>query len=211
MVDLQLTERQKEVLRYIESFTKLNGYPPSIREMCIDLNISSPRGVAKHLESMERKGFIERTGVSRGIRILKRADGGERSVEEDMVKVPLIGIIAAGEAVQAIENREENIPVPLWMVQKGFDYFILRVTGNSMIDAHILNGDLVVIRKQEWADNGDIVVALIDNEYATLKRFESQGQRVRLSPSNVEMMPMVLDAHRVKVQGKLVGVLRLFQ
>jgi len=208
---LQLTERQKEVLQYIESFIKLNGYPPSIREMCVDLKISSPRGVAKHLESMEKKGYIERTGVSRGIRILRKPDGADPEPDEDVVKVPLIGIIAAGEAVQAIQNHDEYIPVPLWMVQKGFDYFILRVTGNSMIDAHILNGDLVVIRKQEWADNGDIVVALIDEEYATLKRFENQGQRVRLSPSNVEMMPMVVDSHRVKVQGKLVGVLRLFQ
>jgi repressor LexA len=206
-----LTEKQKKILEYIENFIKLYGYPPSIRDICRDFDISSPRGVAKHLESLEKKGYIERTGVSRGIRVLKDSDGLTIDPGSDVVMIPIIGAIAAGEAVQAVQNEEEKIPVPLWMIRRGFDYYILRVTGNSMIDAHITSGDFVIIRRQEWANNGDIVVALIDNEFATLKRYENDGQKIRLVPSNPEMLPIVVEANRVKVQGKLSGVLRWYK
>jgi len=208
---LTLTEKQKKILEYIENFIKLYGYPPSIRDICRDFDISSPRGVAKHLESLEKKGYIERTGVSRGIRVLKDSDGLTIDPGSDVVMIPIIGAIAAGEAVQAVQNEEEKIPVPLWMIRRGFDYYILRVTGNSMIDAHITSGDFVIIRRQEWANNGDIVVALIDNEFATLKRYENDGQKIRLVPSNPEMLPIVVEANRVKVQGKLSGVLRWYK
>ncbi len=208
---MTLTEKQKKILEYIENFIKLYGYPPSIRDICRDFDISSPRGVAKHLESLEKKGYIERTGVSRGIRVLKDSDGLTIDPGSDVVMIPIIGAIAAGEAVQAVQNEEEKIPVPLWMIRRGFDYYILRVTGNSMIDAHITSGDFVIIRRQEWANNGDIVVALIDNEFATLKRYENDGQKIRLVPSNPEMLPIVVEANRVKVQGKLSGVLRWYK
>jgi repressor LexA len=208
---VNLTERQREILEYIEKFIKLNGYPPSIRDICRDFNISSPRGAAKHLEALEKKGYIERTGVSRGIRVIRDASGGSVTLENDVVMLPVVGVIAAGEAIRAIENRDESIPVPMWMVRRGFEYYVLKVTGNSMIESHILNGDYVVIRKQEWANNGDIVVALIDGENATLKRFEHEGPKVRLVPSNPEMLPIVLEADRVKIQGKLVGLLRWYK
>ncbi len=142
---MTLTEKQKKILEYIENFIKLYGYPPSIRDICRDFDISSPRGVAKHLESLEKKGYIERTGVSRGIRVLKDSDGLTIDPGSDVVMIPIIGAIAAGEAVQAVQNEEEKIPVPLWMIRRGFDYYILRVTGNSMIDAHITSGDFVKI------------------------------------------------------------------
>jgi len=103
---MKLTERQKEILNYVESYIKLNAYPPSIRDIGQYFNISSPRGVAKHLEALEKKGFIERTGVSRGIRIIKNADGTEYDPAQDVVMVPLAGVIAAGEAIQAVENGE---------------------------------------------------------------------------------------------------------
>ena len=208
---MTLTEKQKKILEFIENFIKLYGYPPSIRDICRDFDISSPRGVAKHLESLEKKGYIERTGVSRGIRVLKSPDGTSIEPGSDVVMLPVIGTIAAGEAVQAIQVEEENIPVPLWMIRRGFEYYMLKVTGNSMIDSHIISGDFVIIRKQEWANNGDIVVALIDEEYATLKRYENEGQKIRLIPSNPDMLPMVIETSRVKIQGKLSGVLRWYK
>ncbi|HOI63157.1 MAG TPA: transcriptional repressor LexA [Mesotoga sp.] len=208
---MTLTEKQKKILEFIENFIKLYGYPPSIRDICRDFDISSPRGVAKHLESLEKKGYIERTGVSRGIRVLKSPDGTSIEPGSDVVMLPVIGTIAAGEAVQAIQAEEENIPVPLWMIRRGFEYYMLKVTGNSMIDSHIISGDFVIIRKQEWANNGDIVVALIDEEYATLKRYENEGQKIRLIPSNPDMLPMVIETSRVKIQGKLSGVLRWYK
>ncbi|MFZ2831131.1 MAG: transcriptional repressor LexA [Mesotoga infera] len=208
---MTLTEKQKKILEFIENFIKLYGYPPSIRDICRDFDISSPRGVAKHLESLEKKGYIERTGVSRGIRVLKSPDGTSIEPGSDVVMLPVIGNIAAGEAVQAIQVEEENIPVPLWMIRRGFEYYILKVTGNSMIDSHIISGDFVIIRKQEWANNGDIVVALIDEEYATLKKYENEGQKIRLIPSNPDMLPMVIETSRVKIQGKLSGILRWYK
>ena len=208
---MTLTEKQKKILEFIENFIKLYGYPPSIRDICRDFDISSPRGVAKHLESLEKKGYIERTGVSRGIRVLKSPDGTSIEPGSDVVMLPVIGTIAAGEAVQAIQAEEENIPVPLWMIRRGFEYYILKVTGNSMIDSHIISGDFVIIRKQEWANNGDIVVALIDEEYATLKKYENEGQKIRLIPSNPDMLPMVIETSRVKIQGKLSGILRWYK
>ena len=208
-----LTEKQRKILEYIEKFIKLNGYPPSIRDICKDFNISSPRGVAKHLESLEKKGYIERTRVSRGIRVLKSAYEEEESSEmdKDVVMLPVVGTIAAGEAVQAIQSSEESVPVPMWMIRKGFEYYVLKVTGNSMIDSHIVSGDFVVIRKQDWANNGEIVVALIDGEYATLKKYENEGPKVRLIPSNPDMLPIVLESNRVKIQGKTAGLLRWFK
>ena len=208
---MTLTEKQKKILEFIENFIKLYGYPPSIRDICRDFDISSLMGVAKHLESLEKKGYIERTGVSRGIRVLKSPDGTSIEPGSDVVMLPVIGTIAAGEAVQAIQAEEENIPVPLWMIRRGFEYYMLKVTGNSMIDSHIISGDFVIIRKQEWANNGDIVVALIDEEYATLKRYENEGQKIRLIPSNPDMLPMVIETSRVKIQGKLSGVLRWYK
>ena len=208
---MTLTEKQKKILEFIENFIKLYGYPPSIRDICRDFDISSPRGVAKHLESLEKKGYIERTGVSRGIRVLKSPDGTSIEPGSDVVMLPVIGTIAAGEAVQAIQAEEENIPVPLWMIRRGFEYYMLKVTGNSMIDSHIISGDFVIIRKQEWANNGDIVVALIDEEYATLKKYENEGQKIRLIPSNPDMLPMVIETSRVKIQGKLSGILRWYK
>lgn len=206
-----LTEKQKKILEYIEKFIKLNGYPPSIRDICKDFNISSPRGVAKHLESLEKKGYIERTRVSRGIRVLKSANGDVESNVKDVVMLPVIGTIAAGEAIQAIQNHEESVPVPMWMIRKGFEYYVLKVTGNSMIDSHIMNGDFVIIRKQDWANNGEIIVALIDGEYATLKKYENEGPKVRLIPSNPDMLPIVVETNRVKIQGKIAGLLRWFK
>ncbi len=208
---MTLTEKQKKILEFIENFIKLYGYPPSIRDICRDFDISSPRGVAKLLKSLEKKGYIERNGVSRGIRVLKSPDGTSIEPGSDVVMLPVIGNIAAGEAVQAIQAEEENIPVPLWMIRRGFEYYILKVTGNSMIDSHIISGDFVIIRKQEWANNGDIVVALIDEEYATLKKYENEGQKIRLIPSNPDMLPMVIETSRVKIQGKLSGILRWYK
>ena len=208
---MTLTEKQKKILEFIENFIKLYGYPPSIRDICRDFDISSPRGVAKHLESLEKKGYIERTGVSRGIRVLKSPDGTSIEPGSDVVMLPVIGTIAAGAAVYAIHAEEENIPVPLWMIRHGLEYYMLIVTGNSMIDSHMISGDFVIIRKQEWANNGDIVVALIDEEYATLKRYENEGQKIRLIPSNPDMLPMVIETSRVKIQGKLSGVLRWYK
>ncbi len=197
----ELTERQRKVLEFIENYIGEHGYPPSIRDIARRFRIT-PRGAQIHLKALEKKGYINRTdGRARAIRLTRRVEG---------VSLPVAGVIAAGEAIEMFEVIEDYVEVPKSMVDSNYDHFILRVKGNSMIGDHIIDGDLVVMRKQDFAGNGDIVAVAVDNELATLKRIYFTNDHVILKPSNPDLEDTVVESGRVRIMGKLVGLLRMY-
>lgn len=200
----ELTDRQREVLDAIREFQTRKGYPPSIREMGKILGISSLRGVTIHLDALQRKGWIERESTSRSIRLLT-ADG----VAEDRNMIPVIGSIAAGVPLPAIENVEGYIPVPVEMAAHAKDLFALRVKGDSMIGDAILDGDTIIVRSQPSAEHGEIVAALIGDE-ATVKRLDSISKPARLLPSNPSYEPIQLAREDVRILGKVMGLVRSY-
>ena len=179
------------------------GYAPSVRELGRKLNLS-PATVQEHLVALERKGHVRRSGNAFGLRLLTRPPGG--SAEEDVIQVPIRGRIAAGEPIEAIEEREEVVPVPRRLVSG--DCFFLRVRGDSMRDDHILDGDLVLVRRQDSVSNGEIAVALLADGTATLKRVYRERGRFRLQPANDALRPIYVNV--LKVQGKVISVQRTF-
>jgi repressor LexA len=191
----ELTRRQKEILDFIYEFAKDNGWPPTIRQIAMHFGIKSPNGVADHLKALERKGEIRiASGTARGIEMLRRQEQG----------IPLVGRIAAGEPILAAENIEDYVTIERMFPVDG-KCFALRVKGASMIGDGIRDGDIVVVRPQKTADNGDIVVALIEDE-ATVKRFYREGRRIRLQPSNPDYDPIYATA--VEIRGRVIGVIR---
>ncbi len=194
-----LTARQEQVLNYIRDCVRCNGYPPTVREICAALELSSPSTVHAHLANLERLGLIKRDpSKPRALDVV----GDVRPPRP----LPLVGRVAAGVPLLAEENIEELVDVPSFL-RRDDDDFVLRVQGDSMIDAGICNGDFLVVHPQEDAVNGDIVVALVDDE-ATTKRFYSEGRHIRLQPANENYEPLILSADDVSVVGKVVGVLR---
>lgn len=200
-----LTSRQKQVLDAIVAYERRHGYPPTVRELQDKLGLSSPRGVAFHLENLESKGWIRRDSTPRGIRVL--AEGSESGGDE-VIYLPLVGDVAAGVPLLAEENIQEWVPVPKSLLGRQREAFLLQVKGDSMVEAHILDGDLVIVRPQLTAENGEIVVALIGDE-ATVKRFHKHGTQVVLKPANPAYEPIELTED-VQIQGKVLGVLRPF-
>jgi repressor LexA len=192
-----LTARQEQVMSFIKEFTRRNGYPPTVREIGCELELSSPSTVHVHLGNLERLGLIKRDPSKP--RALELVDS-----QRPPRPLPLVGQVAAGAPLLAEQNIESYVDVPS-MLRKGDDDFLLRIEGDSMIDAGIHNGDLIVVHQQATADNGDIVVALVGDE-ATTKRFFREGGRIRLQPENELYEPIVLD--EVDLVGKVVGVLR---
>ncbi len=196
-----LTERQKKVLEFIERYIDEHGYPPSIREIARHFKVT-PRGAQIHLLALEKKGYIVRVdGRARAIKLRNRVEG---------VLLPIVGRIAAGEAIEMFEEIEGNIEVPKSMISPGYDHFVLKVVGESMIGDHIVDGDMIVLRKQEDADSGDIVAVAIDSENATLKRIYFKGDVVELRPSNPELEPMEISPERIRIIGKVVGLIRIY-
>ncbi len=198
-----LTPRQQQTYSYITHYVDRFGSAPTLQEIAGHLGVMGNLGVLRHLKALEKKGYIERTGAgSRAIRLVKRSHS--RSL-------PLIGTVAAGPLCEAIEQTEESIQVDAALV-RGEGSFVLRVKGDSMIGAHILDGDLAVVRPQTTADNGDIVVAVVDGE-ATLKRFFRDGDKVRLQPENRHFAPIILsnDSGELRLAGKVTGVIRVYQ
>jgi repressor LexA len=208
----ELTDRQREVLNFIRAFTARHGVPPTVREIGARFHVT-PRAAFDHLRALERKGALQRrasTGrTSRALTIAGVSPTSYRSV-------PILGRIAAGLPLLAEENREGELPVAASALPGGGDdVFALRVRGESMIDAHICDGDLVLVRRQDSAQPADIVVALVGDggeEEATVKRFFRDGQRVVLKPEHPTMAPIVVDPREreVRVLGKVIGVLRGF-
>jgi repressor LexA len=211
----ELTSRQQEVLSFMRSFQARHGVPPTVREIGERFRIT-PRAAFDHLRALERKGELQRRpSVGRTSRALTLPAAGTGRTHH---QVPILGRIAAGQPLLAQENREGEVPIAAASLPgRGEDVFALRVRGDSMIDAHICDGDLVLVRRQDAAQPNDIVAAMVESEAggepeATVKRFLRDGPRVVLKPENPSMAPIVIDPTRraVKILGKVVGLLRGF-
>jgi len=206
----KLSDRQKNILKYIEAYVDERGYPPSIREIGDRVGISSTSVVDYNLRVLERDGYLRRDReVSRGLE-LTSTSRGQRHTQPRVVRIPVVGRIAAGVPIEAIEDPSDVVELPVGSVPD--NCYALRVRGSSMIEDHIDDGDLVVVRQQPSVDNGDIAVAIVsdssENGGATLKRFYLEGDMVRLQPRNPAMQPMMVPADQVEVRGKVVKLLR---
>ncbi len=204
-MEARLTRRQQEVLSFMRAFSQRHGVPPTVREIGERFRVT-PRAAFDHLRALERKGYLKRrTASGRTSRALTLAERPTTSRE-----IPILGRIAAGTPLQSEENREGTLPVsPDWFGGRAEEIFSLRVRGESMIGAHIVDGDVVVVRRQEHAQPGDIVVALVDGE-ATVKRFGRDGHAVVLRPENPAMPPIVVrpGEREVRILGRVVGLVR---
>jgi len=207
-----LSNRQEKILDFVKSFTLSNGYPPTIREIGKAVNISSTSVVNYNLDALQRSGFIYRDRtVSRGIRLVEGLT--ELTGARNLIKVPLLGRIAAGAPIEvpegAYDSDVDTVEISRDFVPDGEDIYALKVQGTSMIDAFINDGDIVVMRHTTTANNGDMVAAwLTDQEETTLKRFYHEGNRVRLQPENQTMDPIYVDSDKVEVQGRVMTVIR---
>lgn len=196
-----LSGKQRRVFLFLKEFIYDNGYPPSVREVCDAVGAKSTSTVHGHLIRLEKKGLIRRDPAKpRAIEILDE-DAEARS---KVMSVPIVGQVSAGEPILAAENIEEYIPLPDWFVREE-NSFILTVKGESMIGAGIFDKDYILVRKQNYADDGDIIVALIEDE-ATVKRFFLENKKIRLQPENPTMSPIILD--EVTILGKVTGLFR---
>jgi repressor LexA len=204
----QLTQRQHDVLAYIERTVSERGYPPSVREIGQAVGLASPSTVHSHLHTLQRLGYLRRDPTKpRAIEVLADTASGTTAERRPTRHVPLVGDVAAGTGVLAQEQVEELVPLPADFTGDG-ELFMLRVRGDSMIDAGILDGDFVVARVQDAARSGDVVVAGIPGEEATVKTFGRDGSKVVLHPANPDLSPMRFDAADVRIYGKVVTVLR---
>ena len=208
MTEHQLTNRQRQILDMIDQSMRERGYPPSVREIGEAVGLTSPSTVHTHLNTLQRLGFIRRDPTKpRAIEVRWDPNSGATLERRPMRHVPLVGDVAAGTDVLAQENVEELLPLPVDFCGDG-DLFMLRVRGESMIDAGILDGDFVVARAQPTADRGDIVVAGIPGEEATVKTYDRKGGKVILVPANERLTPMEFPADDVQIFGRVVTVLR---
>jgi repressor LexA len=203
-----LTERQRQILHVIEKSMQDRGYPPSVREIGEAVGLNSPSTVHNHLATLQKMGFLRRDPTKpRAIEVRFDTNSEVAMERRPSRHVPLIGDVAAGTNVLAQQNVEDLIPLPTDFTGEG-DLFMLRVRGDSMIEAGILDGDFVVARQQQVADNGDIVVAGIPGDEATVKTFRKSGNSVTLVPANSSMKPMEFSSDEVTVFGKVVTVMR---
>ncbi|TFB23125.1 transcriptional repressor LexA [Filobacillus milosensis] len=201
----KLSKRQKEIFDFIVENVNLKGYPPSVREIAEAVGLASSSTVHGHLSRLEEKGFIRRDPTKpRAIEIVY--DDGSQVQERQAMYAPLIGKVTAGEPITAVENVEEYIPVPSTISATEDDIFVLSIQGESMIEAGIFDKDLVIVRKQATANNGDIVVAMTEDDEATVKRFFKDQNKYRLEPENPTMEPIILN--QVTVLGKVIGLYR---
>jgi len=202
-----LTKKQEEVLVFIKKHIVEYGYPPSVREICKGLNLSSPATVHTHLRHLEIKGAIKKApNKFRTIEVIGRNEFMPE--DEELVKVPLLGKITAGSPIEAIENPDEVFTLPASLIPSRESIFTLKVEGDSMINAGIFNGDIVIVQKQKVARNGEIVVAMNDENEVTLKTFYKEKDYIRLQPENNSMEPIILN--NVTILGKAIGLYRKF-
>ncbi len=203
----ELTERQNEILDFVKKFTAEHGYPPAIREICKGVGLSSPATVFVHLKNLESMGYIKTTSNKfRTIEIL--CENEYLAQNEDVIKVPLLGKITAGNPITAIEQPNEFFDLPASLVPASATIFTLHVSGESMIKAGIYDGDYVIVQKQSTAKNGDIVVAMTMENEATIKTFYKENGHIRLQPENDTMAPIILD--NCVILGKAIGLYRKF-
>lgn len=204
MAQGKISVKQQEILQYIKDTILKKGYPPAVREICEAVHLKSTSSVHSHLETLEQNGYIRRDPTKpRTIEIL---DDCFNLTRRELVNIPLIGSVAAGQPILAQENIENYFPVPSDLLPNQ-EAFMLRVKGESMINAGIFNGDQIIVAQQDTAENGDIIVALMDDS-ATVKRFYREDDHVRLQPENDTMEPIIVDD--CKILGKVYGVFRLF-
>ena len=213
MSSSELSNKQLMILEFIKEQLLAKGYPPSVREICQAVGLKSTSTVHSHLNKLEKLGYIRRDPTKpRAIEIL---DGGNvfannnNTVMQEMINLPLVGQVTAGEPILAQQNIQEYIPLPAQLI-KGTDTFLLKVKGESMINAGILDNDYVVVDKGSTASNSQIVVALVNKESATVKRFFKEGNNVRLQPENDFMDPIILNERDVEIVGTVTGVFRVF-
>jgi len=200
----QLTTKQKQILDFLKAEIRQNGYPPTVREICDAVGLSSTSTVHAHLETLERKGFIRRSPAkNRSTEILEE---DFYTNARELVNVPIVGRVAAGVPILAEENIEDTFPIPIDYVKNDV-CFMLHVKGDSMIDEGIFDGDLVLVRQQVVAKDGDIVIALVDDS-ATVKKFFRDGKNIRLNPANPSFKPIIVED--CDVLGKVIGLYRRY-
>lgn len=201
IMSLILYRKQREVLEFLKDFIVSKGYGPTIREIAAGIGLTSPATVEEHLQALEHKGVIRRIrGKARAIEInpeFGRAPGN---------KIPILGQIMAGEPIEAIEDPDSHVDFPIHNSPE--EHFALRVKGRSMVEDGIFDGDVVIIRRQETCQNGDTVVALLEDGSATLKRLFREKKRIRLQPANPDFKP--IHVHKAQIQGRVVGLVRKF-
>src|SRR5690625_2212050 len=196
---MKLSKRQQMILDYIKNEVYVKGYPPSVREIATAVGLASSSTVHGHLSRLEKKGLLRRDPTKpRAIEVLESDPTPEYDIQS--VRVPVLGNVTAGQPITAVENIEDYFPLPKHMVDDEERSFLLRIRGNSMINVGIYDGDYVVVKQQETADNGDIVVAMTEDEEATVKRFYKEDDHIRLQPENEALEPMILS--HVSILGK---------
>lgn len=199
----KITPKQQEILEYIKETILKKGYPPAVREICEAVRLKSTSSVHSHLETLEKNGYIRRDPTKP--RTIEIIDDCFNLARREVVNVPLIGTVAAGTPLLAQENIETYFPIPSELLPNK-EIFMLKVKGDSMIEAGIFNGDQILVEKTNTAENGEIVVALLDDS-ATVKRFYRENGRYRLQPENASMEPIFVD--EVKILGKVIGLFRM--
>lgn len=208
MTNKTLSERQKSILKFIQEEVSRKGYPPSVREIGSAVGLASSSTVHSHLRKLEQYGYLRRDPTKpRAIEVLYTEDGTalDAGLNKSVVNVPVVGQVTAGAPILAVENIEDYFPLPREFVSEE-DSFILRIKGDSMIEAGIFDRDYVVVERTTTAYNGDIIVALINEQEATVKRFFHEGDHIRLQPENSAMAPIIVD--NVSIIGKIVGLFR---
>lgn len=201
----ELTKRQNEILTYIKKYMVSHGYPPTIREIGAALGVSSPATIHAHLANLESKGFIKKEDTkNRAIELLVENEYAIK--DEEVVSVPLLGKITAGSPIEAIERPDEYFSLPAYLIPNNKEVFTLLVSGTSMINAGILDGDIVIVERRNSARNGEIVVAMTDENEVTLKTLYKESGYFRLQPENDTMDPIILD--NVTILGKAIGLYR---
>ncbi|QEK12163.1 transcriptional repressor LexA [Crassaminicella thermophila] len=198
-----ITKQQEKILNYIKNEVNTKGYPPSVREICVAVGLKSTSTVHGHLAKLEKNGYIRRDPTKpRAIEVLDNNENIPN--KKEIIEIPVVGKVTAGLPILAVENIEDTFPVPLDFIDNS-KYFMLTVKGDSMINAGILDGDYILVKQQQIANNGDIVVAMIEDE-ATVKRFYKEKNYIRLQPENLSMDPIITT--NVRILGLVKGVFR---
>ena len=202
-----LSTRQNEILTFVKKYTAKNNYPPSIREIASGVNLNSPATVHVHIKNLIEKGYLKRNINNHKVLELQVPNEFANN-NNDIVQIPLLGKVTAGNPIEAIENPDEYFPLPIQLVPQNSEVFTLRVSGESMINAGIYDNDIVIIERNNTAKNGEIVVAMTDENEVTLKTFYKEENYIRLQPENDFMTPIILN--NVTILGKAIGLYRKF-
>lgn len=203
-----LTPKKKKILDFIQNYSNKNGYSPTLEEIAKKFKLKSLATVHQHIEELEKSGYLKRDfNKARDIQIIEESDQEESYIEGATLSLPIAGLITAGEPIEAIEDKSETMTVPKEIL-KNDNAYVLKVKGDSMIESLISDGDFVVVQKQDTANNGDIVVALLEDGSATLKEFHKEKNYIRLQPRNKKYTP--IKVKNVVIQGKVAGIIRKF-